>query len=71
MGVLIIAMDGTFTALETELDRTYVLRCTIERDRAMTFRITPALDRVITLVSNFALLTGLVLGAVTFAGLSA
>ena len=37
----------------------------------MTFHITPAIDRVITLVSNFALLSGLVLGAVAFAGLSA
>ena len=71
MGILIIAMDGAFNALEMELDRTYVLRCTIERDRAMTFHITPAIDRVITLVSNFALLSGLVLGAVAFAGLSA
>lgn len=71
MGILIIAMDGTQTALETELDRTYVLHCTIERDRAMTFHISPAIDRVISLVSNFALLSGLVLGAVAFAGLSA
>jgi hypothetical protein len=70
-GILIIAMDGTSTALETELDRTYVLRCTIERDRAMTFHISPAIDRVISLVSNIALLSGLVMGAVGFAGLAA
>ena len=37
----------------------------------MTFHISPAIDRVITLVSNIALLSGLVLGAVAFAGLSA
>ena len=37
----------------------------------MTFHISPALDRIISVVSNFALLSGLVLGAVAFAGLSA
>jgi hypothetical protein len=37
----------------------------------MSFHITPAVDRVISFVSNFALLSGLVLGAAMFANLSA
>ena len=37
----------------------------------MNFHITPAVDRVIVFVSNFALLSGLVLGAAMFAQLSA
>lgn len=37
----------------------------------MSFYITPAIDRVISFVSSFALLSGLVLGAAMFANMGA
>ena len=36
----------------------------------MTFKLSPIVDRMITAVSNFALLSGLVLGAAMFVSLS-
>lgn len=37
----------------------------------MTFHISPIGDRILSLVSNVALLAGLVLGAATFATMTA
>ena len=71
MDVLINTKDGTTPALEHLLSSPYMLHCTIKRIYAMNFHITPAVDRVIVFVSNFALLSGLVLGAAMFAQLSA
>jgi hypothetical protein len=71
MGILIITKGRRKAALETKLSRSYMLRCNIERTYTMTFHISPVFDRVLSLVSNVALLSGLVLGAAAFAGLTA
>jgi hypothetical protein len=71
MDILIIAKDGTSSALEHQPSCHYMLQRTIERDFVMSFHISPAVDRVIVFVSNFALLSGLVLGAAMFANMGA
>jgi hypothetical protein len=71
MGILIIAKDGTSPPLEHPPSCHYMLQRTIERDFVMSFHITPAIDRVISFVSSFALLSGLVLGAAMFANMGA